>query len=168
MSSALRLSPHHVRAVGFAALLLGAIDPLEGSWMILAGAIALAVVGRPERAATERNRDVLAAALIAIGVAAMWILSSLGGIGGPAGQPVAWAITLLPYPIGWLLAVWSSGRPRWGAPAAIGVGVWYLAIAVLALRLGRGEPGFLIGLAVFGVGVSAGSGYLSWRQRRLN
>lgn len=164
-STRLHLSPPHVRAVGFAALLLGALDPLEGSWVILAGAVALALVGRPEHTAAERRQEVLAAVLIAAGVAAMWILSGIGGIGGPAGQPVAWAITLLPYPIGWLLAIWSPGRTRWSAPAAIGVGAWYLAIAFLALRMARGEPGFLLGLAAFGATVGAGSGYLIWQQR---
>lgn len=161
----LRFSPDHVRAVGFAALLLGALDPLEGSWMILAGSLALAVVGRPGTAPAERRRAVLAAVLIAIGVTALWILSSVGGLGGPAGQPIGWAVTMLPYPIGWLLAIWAPGRPRWGAPAAIGVGAWYLAVAFLALRMGRGESAFLIGLATFGAVIIAGSGYLSWRQQ---
>jgi hypothetical protein len=96
----------------------------------------------------------------------MWIVSSVGGIGGPAGQPVGWAVTLLPYPAGWLLAIWAPGRPRWAAPAATGVGLWYVAIAFLALRMDRGSSGFLLGLAAFGACVSAGSGYLSWRQGR--
>lgn len=160
------LSPHHVRGVGCVALLLGALDPLEGSWIVLAGAVALAVVASPGHTAAERKQDVLAAVMIAVGVAAMWILSGVGGVGGPAGQPVAWAITLLPYPVGWLLAIWAPGRPRWGAPAAIAVGAWYVTIAVLALRMGRGEPGFLLGLAGFGAAVGLGSAYVTWRQRR--
>lgn len=161
-----RVSPGAVRAVGFIALLFGALDPLEGSWVVLAGAVAVALVGHPGRPARERRREALAAVLVALGVAAMWILSSMGGFGGTSGRSALWVSALMPYPVGWLLALSGPGRPRWAAPAATGIGLWYLAIALLGLRLTQGDPTFLVGLGIFGAGVTTFAGLLTWRQRR--
>jgi hypothetical protein len=43
--------------------------------------------------------------LIAVGVGAMFVLSSFGGIGGRSGHSMWWGVLILPYPVGWLMAV---------------------------------------------------------------
>jgi hypothetical protein len=90
--------------VGCIAMLLGAIDPLEGSLLILPGSglVALGVyLGRKER------RTILywlwVFILIAIGVGAMFGLSAVGGIGGRSGYSMWWGVLILPYPVGWLM-----------------------------------------------------------------
>ncbi|HZT33918.1 MAG TPA: hypothetical protein VFA33_28770 [Bryobacteraceae bacterium] len=85
-------------------MLIGAIDPLEGSVIILpASAIAAfgAHLGR------HRGRRLLfwGFGLIAAGVATLFVLSSLGGTGGRTGRSNWWLLTLLPYPAGWILGV---------------------------------------------------------------
>jgi hypothetical protein len=40
----------------------------------------------------------------------MWILSSKGGFGGTTGLSVWWASTLLPYPVGWFIALVAGIR----------------------------------------------------------
>jgi hypothetical protein len=85
-------------------MVLGAIDPLEGSLLILpsTGLVALgAHLG-------QRRRRVLlywAFGLVAIGVGAMWGLTAIGGIGGSTGRSLWWALLLVPYAVGWLLGV---------------------------------------------------------------
>ena len=87
--------------VGLAAMLIGSLDPLEGSVLIAPGlglAALAAFLGR-----TKRRKLVYAsAAMVAVGVAAMFVLSAYGGVGGRHGQPWWWAVTMLPYPVGWI------------------------------------------------------------------
>ena len=91
--------------VGLAGMLLGAIDPLEGSLIILPGTglVALgAFLGK------SRRRVLLywALALVAIGVGAMWVSSAFGGFGGGTGRSIWWALLILvPYAVGWLMGV---------------------------------------------------------------
>ena len=95
-----------LKVVGGIAMLLGTLDPLEGSVVILAGSglVALAMyLGGKDR------RTVLywtwAFGLMAVGVAAMFALSSVGGIGGRSGHSMWWGVLILPYPAGWLMAL---------------------------------------------------------------
>jgi hypothetical protein len=90
--------------VGLAGMLLGAVDPLEGSFIILPGVgfVALgALLGQ------SRHRVLLywSFTLVTIGVAAMVMLSHIGGIGGNTGRSMWWAVIVLPYPVGWLLGL---------------------------------------------------------------
>ena len=92
--------------LGGIAMLLGTIDPLEGSLLILPGSglVALGMfLGRKER------RTLLywawAFILITVGVGAMFALSAVGGIGGKSGHSMWWGILILPYPVGWLMAL---------------------------------------------------------------
>ena len=89
---------------GFVAMLVGAIDPLEGSVVILAG-VALAVLGA--RLGMSRHRKLLywAFGLTLVGVGALWGLSVIGGIGGNTGRSIWWALTIAPYPVGWILGI---------------------------------------------------------------
>ena len=92
---------HVLVVVGLIAMLVGAIDPLEGSFVILPGCglVALgAVVGK------SRYRGLLGGAfvLVAVGVGAMVVLSYFGGIGGRSGHSMWWGLFILPYPVGWI------------------------------------------------------------------
>lgn len=93
-------------SVGGAAMLIGAIDPLEGSLLILPGSglVALGVfLGTPDRRVVRYALWVFV--LIFSGVAAMFTLSALGGVGGTSGVSIWWSILVLPYPVGWLMAL---------------------------------------------------------------
>ena len=89
---------------GILLFLLGSIDPLEGSILIALGGILLAVVthllGDPHRKYYR-----IAALLLLVGVALLWIFSALGGFGGDSTLAWGWAWLLLPYPAGWLMVL---------------------------------------------------------------
>ena len=89
---------------GFIAMLIGAIDPLEGSPVILLGSGLVALAAFLDR---SRHRLILYSAfgLITIGVATMFGLSMLGGVGGSTGRSSWWLLTVLPFPIGWILGI---------------------------------------------------------------
>ncbi len=92
--------------VGAIAMLLGTADPLEGSLLILPGSglIALGVfLGKKDRRTLRYWLWVFI--LIAVGIGAMFVLSSFGGIGGRSGRSMWWGLVLLPYPAGWLMAL---------------------------------------------------------------
>ena len=87
-------------------MLLGAVDPLEGSLLILPGSgmIALGLcVGKAERRLLRYWGWVFI--LIAVGVGALFGLSAVGGFGGTSGLSMWWGILILPYPAGWLMGV---------------------------------------------------------------
>jgi len=95
--------------VGLALMVIGMIDPLEGSMIILPG---IAVVAAGAFLGKARRRKLLLGAfcLAAAGIAAMWILSSKGGFGGTTGLSVWWASTMLPYPVGWFISLVAGIR----------------------------------------------------------
>jgi hypothetical protein len=95
--------------VGFVVVLLGALDPLEGSLLILPGTGLLALAAWLGR---SRYRTLLywSFALVAVGVGVMWGLSAVGGLGGSTGRSMWWALLLLPYPAGWVMAVVGAIR----------------------------------------------------------
>jgi len=88
------------------AMMLGTLDPLEGSLLILSGS-ALVTLGM--FLAGKDRRTLLywawAFILIAVGVGAMFALSAVGGIGGKSGHSMWWGVLILPYPAGWLMAL---------------------------------------------------------------
>ena len=87
-------------------MLLGTLDPLEGSLLILPGsgmvALAMYLSGRDHQTVRYWTWAFI---LIAVGVGAMFALSAVGGIGGKSGHSMWWGILILPYPVGWLMAV---------------------------------------------------------------
>ena len=89
---------------GVVFFLLGTIDPLEGSILVALGAGTMAWVSYLAKEPHFKYYR-LAAILIFIGVAAMWILSAYGGFGGDTGRSNAWGWILIPYPIGWLMVL---------------------------------------------------------------
>jgi hypothetical protein len=104
--NAWKLASRILIIVGGLAMLLGTVDPLEGSLLILPGSglVALGMV-----LGGKKRRTVLywvwAFSLIAVGVGALFGLSAIGGIGGRSGHSMWWGILILPYPVGWLMAL---------------------------------------------------------------
>ena len=90
--------------VGLAGMLLGAIDPLEGSLIILPSTGLVALGAFLDK---SRRRVLLywALASMAVGVGAMFVLSALGGIGGSTGLSIWWALLILPYVVGWFVGL---------------------------------------------------------------
>jgi uncharacterized integral membrane protein len=56
--------------------------------------------------------------LVAFGVGAMVGLGTVGGVGGRSEHSMWWLLTVLPYPVGWIMGLWGvvalvgSGWPR--------------------------------------------------------
>jgi len=153
---------------GSIGMLVGAIDPMEGSLLILPGSALWALgtyLGQAEhRFITYR---VWAFLLIAIGVGSLWGLSAVGGFGGTSGRSMWWGLLLLPYLAGWLMAICGPGNPRWFSVLGIAVGVWYLALAGIVLtRQGQGGWAITVILAATGTLALAGCIYRLWNGMR--
>ena len=81
---------------GYVAMLVGAIDPMEGAFIILPG-IGLVALGTYF---TDDQRSIFivrlwAFFLIFFGVAVMIVTTMIGGIGGDSGYSGWWALLLL-------------------------------------------------------------------------
>ena len=90
--------------VGLLVMLVGAIDPLEGSFVILPGS---GLVAFGALLGKSRYRILLcwAFVLIAAGVGAMVVFTAMGGIGGNSGRSLGWGLFILPYPVGWIMGL---------------------------------------------------------------
>ena len=102
------LSARILFPVGVMAMIVGALDPLEGSVLILAGSGLVAFsswLGNQARSVVIYRTWLFG--MIAFGVIAMFGFSAVGGFGGQTGRSMWWALVLLPYPIGWLLEIAS-------------------------------------------------------------
>ncbi len=95
-----------LNTLGAIAMVLGSLDPLEGSVLILPGS------GLVAGSMFLRGKDrptilywTWSFILIAVGVGAMFALSALGGLGGRSGHSVWWGLLVLPYPVGLLMAL---------------------------------------------------------------
>lgn len=98
--------------VGLAGMLVGAIDPLEGS-LLIAPATGLVWLGARLARSTQQRLLAWAFAGVAFGVAALWGVSEVGGFRGPAGSAGLswwWGLWLLPYPVGWLMGLVGAVR----------------------------------------------------------
>ena len=89
--------------IGAVALIIGAIDPLEGSVVILAGGALLALTTYLSRT-KHWKAFLLAFGLIVFGVFFLFYFSSLGGFGGDS-ELSWWGTLILFYPAGWILAI---------------------------------------------------------------
>jgi hypothetical protein len=101
---------HYVLLVlGTLCMLVGAVDPLEGSVIILPGT---AMIALEAFLGGSRHTRLLAraAALVGLGIVALFGLSAFGGIGGPKGLSWWWGALLLPYPLGWIMGVVGAWR----------------------------------------------------------
>jgi hypothetical protein len=103
---------------GLVLMIAGAVDPMEGSVVILGGS-ALAATGAYFSAQGTARLLVSSFLLIAAGVAALFGLSAIGGVGGNSGRSIWWLLLCAPYPIGWVLGlVGAASRLRLGRQAA--------------------------------------------------
>lgn len=140
-----------VGTAGHLIALIGAVDPLEGSWLVVLGCAMAALeawmvrdghapgVRRAQRALLAYRSGV--AVMAAAGVAVLWVTSEHGGFGGSEGVHPAWALLLLPYPAALVAAFCGPGAPRWVAWGGCVVGAGYMALAVLIMlrTIGRGD-----------------------------
>lgn len=85
-------------------MLLGAFDPLEGSVLILLGS-GLAAIGALLGMNPQRGFLGMDFVLLAVGVGALFGLSSVGGVGGRSGHSMWWLLTVTPYPVGWMMGL---------------------------------------------------------------
>lgn len=90
--------------VGVVALIIGAIDPLEGSLLIMVGSALLALSAYVNN---DRHSKIFTIALImiVIGVFFMFYFSSIGGFGGTSKLSWWWGLLILPFPIGWITII---------------------------------------------------------------
>jgi len=115
--------------LGAAGMLIGSLDPMEGSLLILPGSglVALGVyLGQADRKIIKEWLVIFA--LNSVGVSALWGVSAMGGIGGDSGHSWWWGLLIIPYLLGWLLGVfrvfgtvfgllgtwWRNHRPKSG------------------------------------------------------
>jgi len=147
-------------------MLVGALDPMEGSLVILPGSGLVALgtfLGQSERRLIAYRVWVFI--LIATGVGALWGLSMVGGFGGNSGRSMWWGVLILPYLIGWSMGIWGPGSPRWLLLLGIVVGLWYLVILEMVLLKGSGRvvPGIIIAT----IGVLTIGGCISRLRKRI-
>ncbi len=155
---------------GFIMIIIGTVDPLEGSLAILAGSIVTAAAAWAGR---TRNRPLAVTALICtlLGVGALWILSMQGGVGGDTGRSMWWLLLCVPYPVGWLLAIISAVQimrsPFIAGGLMTGVG---MVIAFLGAMIASHEHhlvgAILIGVALLLVGTGALLIVQGWQERQ--
>jgi chromate transport protein ChrA len=154
---------------GSIAVIVGALDPLEGSLLILPGSILTAVaayLGKEEKGILRYRVWVFF--MIAFGVASLWGLSAVGGIGRPGDLSWWWGLLLVPYLIGLPLALWGPKLSRWLYFAGLVPGFWYLAIAIMLLKKSQGPPteyAIIAALAAVSLIIIGGCG---WRLSRKN
>jgi hypothetical protein len=102
----MKLSARILFGIGVIAMTVGALDPLEGSVIILAGSGLVVLgtwLGRHRRGLCVYRTCLFG--MMAFGVMALFALSAVGGLGGRTGHSMWWGLLLLPYPIGWILAM---------------------------------------------------------------
>jgi MFS family permease len=89
--------------IGVVALIIGALDPLEGSVVIVAGSIIMTISAYLRRD-RHRKQFLTFSILIVVGVFFLLFFSSFGGFGKGA-LSWWWGILVLPYPLGWLASI---------------------------------------------------------------
>ena len=95
--------------MGTTALVLGAFDPLEGSVVIVAAAGVVLIAAQLGHL-HARRWVAWGGALALLGVATLWAMSAMGGVGPSTGRSYWWMLLLAPYPIGWILTLTGAIR----------------------------------------------------------
>ncbi|NIM59848.1 MAG: hypothetical protein GTO16_13050 [Candidatus Aminicenantes bacterium] len=95
--------------IGFLAIIVGALDPLEGAFIILPGS-GLVALGAFLGKSHHRRFIYWAFMMIVFGVAVVVVLSLFGGVGGDTGRSMWWLLTALPYPVGWIMSIIGAVR----------------------------------------------------------
>jgi hypothetical protein len=111
----MKRSPKILKMVGTAAILIGSLDPMEGSLLILPGSGLVALGHYLERTSPKVTKDWLVIfALNAIGVGALWGFSAVGGFGGDTGRSMWCGLWIMPYLFGWIMALVRIIGPGFG------------------------------------------------------
>ncbi len=160
--------------VGGIAMLVGAVDPIEGALLIVPGSGLVALgtyVGQGERRLVTYRVWVFV--LIAIGVGAALGFSTVGGFGGSSGVSYWWALLVLPYLVGWSMGIWGPGSPRWMLWLGMLVSLWYLSLPVVILmRQGQRHGDYLVTLvpsiAMGALGLLTIGGCISRLRKRIS
>jgi hypothetical protein len=125
--------------IGLIGMLVGAVDPLEGSLVILPGSF-LVALGAFLGKSPHRRLLAWSFGLLAIGIGALFGLSSVGGCGGNSGRSMWWLLVVLPYPAGWVMGlvgtIGKSRRRRLLAWIFILMSIGVCALLVLGNALG--------------------------------
>ncbi|MEY3405096.1 MAG: hypothetical protein RL161_526 [Bacteroidota bacterium] len=99
---------------GLLLLILGSLDPMEGSVLIAIAAVLFALRSRLNQEVLQKMFFLTAVACM-IGVTAIFTISSFGGLGGEKGISWWWGLFILPYPLAWLTLIYlliKSHRKR--------------------------------------------------------
>jgi hypothetical protein len=128
-------------AAGFIAMLLGAVDPMEGSVLMAAGSALVLLDRFVERAEpAELAYRLWAFGLSAFGVLALFVLSAFGGVGDETGISGWWAALALPYLVGWSMSIWGKDSPSWVLWLGMVPSAWWLVVLGLMLTRDFGGP----------------------------
>jgi hypothetical protein len=95
--------------VGLVGLVVGAIDPLEGSVVILIGS-AMVAFGTHLDGSRYRRVAAWGFALVLIGFSVMLTVTAVGGVGGSTGRSPWWATLVTPFAVGWVLGLVAGVR----------------------------------------------------------
>jgi hypothetical protein len=156
--------------LGGIGMLVGALDLMEGSAVILPGSGLVALgtyLGQSERRLIAYRVGVFI--LIAIGVGAVWGLSSVGGFGGNSGRSMWWGVLILPYLIGWSMGIWGPKSPRWMLWLGMVVSLWFLAIAVMIqMHPGPQHRDYLVSIVMAALGVLTIGGCINRLRKRIS
>ncbi len=134
-------------------MLIGALDLMEGSLLILPGSGLVALgtyVGHRERRWKIYRTWVFI--LVAIGVGAMWGMTVLG----TEGRSAWWDLLLVPYLAGWTMGIWGPGSPRWLLASGIVVATFHLWLVTIILNGRNKFASVAIALGVLGLVTIAG------------
>lgn len=107
--ASLRRHARKLIGAGLAVMAIAALDPLEGSIVVVVGGI-LVVLGARLRASGYLQYLYWCLGMMVVGVAALWGLSAIGGFGGTSGRSLLWGLLVVPYPAGWLAALIGGVR----------------------------------------------------------
>lgn len=102
--------------ISFIVMLLAVLDPMEGAFVALPACVVLMLSAFFSR---SRYRVPLywATGAMLLGVSFLVALSLAGGIGGNSGRSAWWGLLLVPYPLGWLAALFIGARVLREPPA---------------------------------------------------
>ncbi|MBK9285264.1 MAG: hypothetical protein IPM51_13265 [Sphingobacteriaceae bacterium] len=92
-----------LKYLGVFTVIFGALDPMEGSILITIGAGLLFLHAKLMHASNFKIYFILFLSIL-FGVAALFIISSFGGL-GPQNLNMWWGLLILPYPLGWLTLI---------------------------------------------------------------
>lgn len=138
-------------------MLVGALELMEGSIVILAGSGLVALgtyLGHRDRRWIVYRTWVFI--LIAIGVGAIWGFTMLGGVGGNSGRSDWWELLIVPYLAGWSMGIWGPGSPRWLLASGILIATFHLWLVTIILNRRNQFIDVAVALGVLGVVTLAG------------